>query len=407
MAVFTVGVFSLARADVRQPGRVSLLLMASVGFLSAVVWQSGQHASGAAQACAHALLLAAALCLLVVLLHRDELRWLAAAAMALAACACVAGIIASPRPPIDVFWMLQGSSHALVHGRNIYTQTWTGSHGITNLFPYLPGTTLLVTPFYLVFGDARYALVAALVVAAVVVMKLAAGRAALVLACVILLFPRVLFGIEQAWTEPLLLALIATMVWSVEAGRPTLAVVCLAGALATKQHVIVLLPLAAVWPDFGWRRTVAATGAAAVAILGWFAASPRAFVHGAITYNLRLPPRRDSLSLFTSAIRAGWTPSFVVVPVLMIVAVGAALWLLPRTTSAFVLGSAWLLGVFDLLNKQSFFNEWSLVIGLMVVGLAVMSRADRTPTSATEPEVLPEGCGDEGPGDAAPTHAGG
>ena len=48
-------------------------------------------------------------------------------------------------------------------------------------------------------------------------------------------------------------------------------------------------------------------------------ADPHRFVQGAISYNLKLPPRHDSLSLFTTAIRAGHTPSFAVVPLLMLV----------------------------------------------------------------------------------------
>ena len=110
-------------------------------------------------------------------------------------------------------------------------------------------------------------------------------------------------------------------------------------------------------------------------VSGWVLASPRAFVRGAFTYNLKLPPRVDSLSLFTTAIRMGWTPSFVIVPLLMVLVLAVALRTLPRTSPGFVLGSAWLLGMFDLLNKQSFFNEWSLVVGLIVVGMATMSRA--------------------------------
>jgi uncharacterized membrane protein len=267
-----------------------------------------------------------------------------------------------------------------LHLRNIYAHAWPGADGHT--LPYLPGAAILVAPFYLVFGDVRYGLLSALLAAAVAVAALrksAGGNAAAVLSCLVLIYPRVLYGIEQSWPEPLLLALIAGMVWAVEARRPAVAVVCFAAALATKQHVLILVPLAAIWPAFGWRRTLTAVGAAAVIVAAWLVASPRAFVHGAITYNLTLRPRLDSLSLFTTAIRAGRTPSFVFVPVLMVVVLAVALWKLPRTTPGFVLGSAWLLGMFNLLNKQSFFNEWSLVEGLIIIGVATMSLADDRP----------------------------
>ena len=59
----------------------------------------------------------------------------------------------------------------------------------------------------------------------------------------------------------------------------------------------------------------------------------------------------------------------------MIVVLGVGLWKVPRTAPGFVLGSAWLLGMFNLLNKQSFFNEWSLVVGLIMVGIATIRPA--------------------------------
>ena len=130
------------------------------------------------------------------------------------------GSCASPKPPIDVWHILQGSAHALLHLHNIYGHAWPGAEG--HLLPYLPGAAILVAPFYLVFGDVRYGLLAALLVAAIAVAACGRRRVATpssVLSCLILLYPRVLYGIEQSWPEPLLLALIAGMVWAVETKR--------------------------------------------------------------------------------------------------------------------------------------------------------------------------------------------
>jgi hypothetical protein len=375
MAALTAAVFMIGTG--RPSPRASRTTVVVVGAVAAgctLVYPYGRYAHGAAQAWSHVLLVVAAGCLLTLALPRRPHRGLAVLMVIAAVGACVAGIIASPAPRNDVWFILQGSSHALLHGRNIYTQTWRGSppHGITNLYPYLPGTTVLLAPFFLALGDVRYGLVAALVVAAAVVRRLSRGQVGLVLSGLVLLLPRVLFGIEQSWTEPILLALIAAMVWSVETRRAGLATLCLGAALATKQHMLLLLPLAAVWPGLGWRRAVsAAAGAAGVAAL-WFAAAPRPFVRGVITYNWNLAPRLDSLSLYTSFIRAGWKPPFLLVPVIMVAVVGVALRRLPRTTPGFTLGSAWVLGTFDLLNKQSFFNEWSLVVELVILAVATL-----------------------------------
>jgi hypothetical protein len=376
MVVLTLVILRLGMSGWRPPSRASLVLACVVAAVSAQIYPAGEHAHGPAEAWAHGLLVVAGVGLLVLVFRPETPRWLAIGIVVIAGAAGIAGIIASPRPPIDDWAILQGAAHALLHLHNIYAHAWPGANGHT--LPYLPGAALLVAPFYLVFGDVRYGLLTALVVAAVAVAALtkrAGGNAAIVLSCLVLIFPRVLYGIEQSWPEPLLIALIAGMVWAVETRRPILAVICFTGALATKQHVLILLPLAAIWPAFGWRRTLTSVGAAAVIVTGWFVAGPRAFVHGAITYNVNLPPRLDSLSLFTTAIRAGHTPSFVLVPLLMLVVLAVALWKLPRTTPGFVLGSAWLLGMFDLLNKQSFFNEWSLVVGLIIFGVATMSYA--------------------------------
>jgi hypothetical protein len=385
MAVLTISVLRLGSSGYRAgaPNWTGLVVAGIVAAVACQFYPAGEHAHGAAEAWAHGLLVGAGVALLIVVSSRDELRWLGFGVVVLAGGAGVAGIIASPRPPIDVWYILQGSAHATLHLRNAYAHAWPGAQG--HLLPYLPGAAILVAPFYLVFGDVRYGLLAALLAAAVAVAALrntAAGRAGtagkttMVLACLILIYPRALYGIEQSWPEPLLLALIAGMVWAVERRRPGVAVVCFTAALATKQHVLILVPLAAIWPAFGWRRTLTAVGAAAVIVGAWFVASPRAFVHGAITYNLNLRPRHDSLSLFATAIRAGQTPSFALVPLLMAAVLVLGLWKLPRTTPGFVLGSAWLLGMFNLFNKQSFFNEWSLVVGLIIVGVATMSLSD-------------------------------
>lgn len=374
MGILTVAVLRLDGSGSRPPTRTSLLLACVVAAISAQIYAAGEHSRGPAETWAHGLIVVAGIGLLVLVVRGGAPLWLASGVVALAGAAGVAGIIASPRPAIDVWAIMQGSAHAQLHLRNIYAHAWPGANGHT--LPYLPGAVILVAPFYLVFGDVRYGLVAALMAAAAAVAalrKVAAGRAAVVLSCLVLLFPRALYGIQQAWPEPLLVALIAGTVWAAETKRPVLAVAFLTSALVTKQHVLIVLPLAAVWPVFGWRRTMTAAGAAAAIVACWFVAGPRAFVHGAITYNLNLPPRRDSLSLFTTAIRAGHTPPFILVPLLMVVVLAIALWRLPRTTPGFVLGSAWLLGMFNLLNKQSFFNEWSLVVELITIGLATMS----------------------------------
>ena len=76
-------------------------------------------------------------------------------------------IAAAPKPHIDVFFLLQGSTKGLCPGEDMYRQQWAASrasypsHGLFDVYPYLPWTSVLLLPFRLVFGDIRYGLVAA------------------------------------------------------------------------------------------------------------------------------------------------------------------------------------------------------------------------------------------------------
>lgn len=382
MLALTGAVVGLRAYPRPRLGRFGLLAACLVALCSTILSPAERYARGSAETWSHGLLIVAAIGLLMLAAVPIPARRLQMVVLTLVGLAGVGGIRATPHPTIDDWHILQGSAKALLHGHNIYRQAWPGSDG--HLLPYLPGSAVLLTPFYLVLSDVRYGLLLAMLVAAVLVGRFGVGaprrrdrRSLLVLSCLIVLQPWVLYLVEQSWPEPLLLALVAGMVGAALRGRGVLAVLCFAAALATKQHALILVPLAALWPAFGLRRTAYSVLAAGVFTAGWVLADPHRFVQGAISYNLRLPPRHDSLSLFTTAIRSGHTPSFAVVPVLMLVFLLLALWLVPRTATGFTLGSAWLLGMFDLLNKQSFFNEWSFVIGLIVIGLASMVAEQR------------------------------
>lgn len=378
VGLLTLLAFLLPARGVRAPSRVSLLVGCVVALVSTVLSPAERYARGPNEAVSHASLIAAAVLLVALAGWPRAGRWLHWPVLALAGVAGVFGIRAYPHPTIDDWHILQGSARALSHLQNIYSQAWPGAEG--HLLPYLPASAALLTPFYLVFSDVRYGLLVALVLAAAALGALRRGarsNTVLVLSGMALCYPWVLYGIEQSWPEPLLLALVTGMVLAVNHGRTGLAVACLAVALLTKQHVVLLVPFAAVWPAFGWRRTVTAVLIAGAVLLPWVLADPSRFWHGAVSYNLNLAPRHDSLSLFATAIRAGHTPSFALVPAALLVALVLALWRLPRTAPGFAFGSAWLLAVFNLLNKQSFFNEWSFVIGLIVLGMATMATADR------------------------------
>ena len=321
----------------------------------------------------------------------------AVAAAAAAVAAFVAMIVASPRPAIDVFFILTEGSKRLVEGKNIFTGCWAGNTDrLTDcLYPYGPLTTVVQTPFRLVFGDIRYSYIACLVASAAILWVLAGPRLGPALAALLLVSPKVTFLLEQAWNEPLLLVGLAVMVLAVLSGHPVWAIVGFAFALACKQHVLLLIPLAAWWPAFGWKRTGISVAAAGLFTLPWFLVDPKAFLEDALSYNLDLAPRLDSLSLFTTAMNSGVRPPFALVGALTLVAIVGTLLLLPRTATGFVLGCALVQYVFDVFNKQSFFNHWWFVTGLLLLAVATAEheqnqrKVSQEDVQQSEPQQVP------------------
>jgi len=94
-----------------------------------------------------------------------------------------------------------------------------------------------------------------------------------------------------------------------------------------------------------------------------------------VDFFLDLPARPDSLSLWR------WLPPGTGTPLLLLAAAAAyavALRRLPRDGAGLLFGWALTLAAWDLLNKQSFLNQWLLVAQLTLAALALS--ATRLPT---------------------------
>jgi Glycosyltransferase family 87 len=286
-------------------------------------------------------------------------------------------IRADPSPRIDVWVSLQQASDGLAHGANAYAMTWQHSYGVTDTFAYLPWTLVLLAPGRWLFGDVRWALMAWTLVAAAAMLALGRwrNRTAWATAALLLLMPGTTTQVEQAWTEPLLLALVALWALLVSRDRAWWAVLPLALALASKQHIVLLLPLLALWPRFGWRRTAAAVGLAAALVAPWVIASPGDFRHDTVTALLHFWPIRTANTLYLAAIHElHRTPPFWLtgLVVLAVVGVSAAAIRRRRPDLAEVLRwCALVLFVANLVNKQAFYNQFWLVAGLVLLSVAV------------------------------------
>lgn len=362
----------------RRPNRAELAIAVAVALASALAHPVDRlmHTGGgdlvAIQILA-ALTVGAALVSLCW--RRDRLGWVVGASLALATGCVVIAVV--PNPKIDVWYLLQQSSSGLLSGDDMYRQHWSHSHGLQAVYPYLPMSTVLLAPFRWFAGDVRAGLLLASVGTSALLRRYAPA-APVALSLLVLVHPHWAFVVDQSWTEPLLLFLLVTAVVATERGRPLVAVVALAAALAAKQHVVLLLPLFALWPAFGRRRTLASAGLAVLAVLPWIVAGPADFWHDAVHANLALGVIPRALGVPSFLLRHGITVGFWF-PLLGLVAAYAACLRAPRTAVGLALGSALVLWTVDATNKQSFFNHYTLPLGLLVLALTAASRPSEEP----------------------------
>ena len=288
-------------------------------------------------------------------------------------------VVAGGKPLIDVWPILQGAARGLVDGRNPYEMTFTGvpPGQVDDCFNYLPGTFLVPLPGRLLFGDVRYAEAAALLagVAALVWVAVRSGRRhAVPLAVLAGVLPGSLYDVQQAWNETVVFGALAAAGALLVGRKAWWAAACFAVALATKQHVVLLLPLWALWPAFGVRRAAGAAAGAAAVTLPFFLWNPGRFWHCVVDFFLDLPARDDSLSLWQLVPGPLRT---VAVLALVAAAYVVALRGLRRTPGALLIGSGLVLAAFALANKQSFLNQWLLAAQLVVAGLTLVAAARR------------------------------
>ena len=324
-------------------------------------------------------------------------------------------IRASHPPQIDVYVFQQDASRALAEGRNPYAITFPNIYGHTVFygpgvadaqrvligFPYFPLSLLLALPGWLLAGDFRVAQLAACAVAAAAFGMLGPGRLALLAAAVLLFTPRMFFVLEQGWTEPFGVALLA-LVALAATRRSRWLPVALGLLLAWKQYTALFLPLAAllVSRPFRWRAyarlVLPAVALAAAITLPFFLWNPAAFWKSVVLAQFAQPFRMEALSLPAWWVVQKGHPQFDVVPWMLggtLLAMVLVLSWGRRGPAAFVSGSAFVYAVFIALSKQSFCNYWWFVLGAICCGIATSaapepdtgSRALTAPARPTAP----------------------
>jgi hypothetical protein len=206
-------------------------------------------------------------------------------------------------------------------------------------------------------------------------------RAAAVIA-LILFAPGTLTQVDQAWTEPLLLAGVVWWAVLVDRDRAWWAVVPLALACASKQHFALLLPVLLVWRPFGVRRTLATGALTGLLIAPWFLAGPQDFLHDTVTLLVSFHAILFANTLYLLALNVfGVTLPFWLTGLVVLATLAAVITVVHRRQPTLAEMLRWLglvLLVANLVNKQAFYNQFWLAGALVVVSLAspVLRSAD-------------------------------
>lgn len=393
----------------------ALLWVGLVGQLHALIRTTPARPFAAVTAWPSVFLLAAtaaATAALVVVVAGGAVRLLAAAALVgvhLALGVWTIRLQPAPSPMIDVFLFQQYSATALAAGGNPYALTFPNPYPtlpyygpgmvvdgrLTFGFPY-PPLSVYLSAVGQWLGDVRYAQLAAMTLAAVLMATARPGALGPLAAGLYLFTPRNLFVLEQSWTEPFVVLFLAVTVWCA-CRWPRATPVALGLFVAVKQYAVLALPLALLlgWPP-SWRRTarlVVPAGLVAAAVtLPLALGEPAGFVRSVVTLQFAQPFRPEALSYlgrwagpYVEGTPAPPPPFGPGVAFAVAGLVGAlALWRLPRTPSGFALATSALFLAFFALNKQAFANYYFFVIGALCVAVAAAASPPTRPDRAWE-----------------------
>jgi hypothetical protein len=295
----------------------------------------------------------------------------------------------APSPKIDVWSIEMEAVRALLHGENPYAMTFADPYGgASKYFPpgtsvggrlqfgfvYPPLALLLCVPGYLLGGDTRWSILAAMTGAALLIGYSRPGKLAKVAALALLFTPRTFFVMDRAWTDPFVVLLTAAIVF-LALRRSRFLFVPIGLYVCLKQHMFIGIPaLFMIAPgrralELAWKGALVAAAVTLPLVL----VDVHAFVKSVL--DIREMYRTDSLGLVALLHNARivslskWAGLLAIVPV---IALG---WRrAPRTPGGFALFAGATHFTLYVFSTHAFCNEYYNVIGALLCGVAAWDR---------------------------------
>jgi hypothetical protein len=310
----------------------------------------------------------------------------------------------SSSPNIDVFIFQHEGAAALLRGENPYAMTFHNVFGHASFygegmvqngrllfgFPY-PPLSLYLSVLGALFGDPRYAQLAAVILAAGLMAYGRGGRLSAGAAALLLLTPRGLLVLQMGWTEPLLIGALAVTVFCAcryPRGLPY----ALGMLLALKQYTIFVVPLIPLLTPLRgralWALVWRAGALAFVLTIPFVLINPNAFLWSVVKLQFHQPFRMDALSFLPWWVSRGHAqPPIGVAFGATLLAIALCLWRAPRTPAGFASAVAFVYCTFFAFNKQAFVNYYYFVVGALCIAVAASSKS--LLRSSRIPNVVP------------------
>jgi hypothetical protein len=290
----------------------------------------------------------------------------------------------SPAPTIDVWTVQMDGAHAVLAGKNPFEAVAvvdTAPDVLRDDVPYVyPPFQLLATLPAALLGDIRYTMSAALVLLGIALRDLTrrSGRSLPPIlldapALVVWLSPKVLFILQQAWVDPVQIALIAISIALAVRKRTWAAAIGFGLVLAAKQTMFWVAPLAFVtFPIFRPRHALVAVAIPIATYVPFALWNWPALLHANLGFVAGLPPRPDALSFVNWAgkVLGVHIPYALAFPLAGSI---VAFVVLRRRAQPHILGVALLITYFFFftLNKWTFANYYFSLLGLAALGAAL------------------------------------